>query len=241
MFNKEKFSSILKEINSTYSSMTEFAQKASFDRTYISKYINMKLDNPPTPKILEKLANASNGVTSYYELMKICDYIDLTATFLLTNERKDTNFCYWNKEDLKDLGFDEIDVNKLAYLSNNNGSSKEISDILNKYPDTLLEQFYDKCITQTNLKKEEKKRFDYQKELLNIIQNNCFIFYPNNLYEREITNSIPLKELYKNKVPLLGVVKAGYDYLANENILDYIPISIKKEDNDYYALKIKRR
>lgn len=53
MFNKEKFSSILKEINSTYSSMTEFAQKASFDRTYISKYINMKLDNPPTPKILE--------------------------------------------------------------------------------------------------------------------------------------------------------------------------------------------
>ncbi|MCI8519781.1 MAG: helix-turn-helix domain-containing protein [Clostridia bacterium] len=55
------------------------------------------------------------------------------------------------------------------------------------------------------------------------------------------SNSIPLTELYKDKVPLLGTVKAGYDYLANENVLDYIPITIKKEDNNYYALKIKRR
>ena len=55
MFDKKEFSDILKKINSTYNSMTEFAQKASFDRTYISKYINMKLDNPPTPKILQKL------------------------------------------------------------------------------------------------------------------------------------------------------------------------------------------
>lgn len=203
MFNKENFSNILKEINSTYSSMTEFAEKASFDRTYISKYINMKLDNPPTPKILEKLANASNGITSYYELMKICDYIDLTATFLLSKEHKDTNFCYWNKEDLKDMGFDEIDVNKLSYLSNNNGSAKAISDILSKYPDALLEQFYNKCIGQTNLKKEEKKQFDYHKRLLDIIKNNHFVFYSNDLYENEINNSIPLTELYKDKVPLL--------------------------------------
>lgn len=76
MFNKKEFSIILKKINSTYNTMTEFAQKASFDRTYISKYINMKIDNPPTPKILEKIANASNGVISYKELMIICNYID---------------------------------------------------------------------------------------------------------------------------------------------------------------------
>jgi len=47
--------------------------------------------------------------------------------------------------------------------------------------------------------------------------------------------------LYKDTVPLLGVVKAGYDYLANENVLEYIPINFNKEDNNYYALKIKRR
>lgn len=54
-------------------------------------------------------------------------------------------------------------------------------------------------------------------------------------------NSISLQELYKDQVPLLGTVKAGYDYLANENVLDYVPIDFKKEDNNYYALKIKRR
>lgn len=60
MFNKKTFSDILKKINHTYDTMTDFAKKADFDRTYISKYINMKLDNPPTPKILEKIAKASN-------------------------------------------------------------------------------------------------------------------------------------------------------------------------------------
>lgn len=55
----------------------------------------------------------------------------------------------------------------------------------------------------------------------------------------ELKDSLSLEELYKDKVPLLGTVKAGYDYLANENVLEYVPISIKKEDNNYYALKIK--
>ena len=59
--------------------------------------------------------------------------------------------------------------------------------------------------------------------------------------ERETNNIMPLEELCKDTVPLLGIVKAGYDYLANENVLDYVSIDFKKEDNNYYALKIKRR
>jgi len=61
------------------------------------------------------------------------------------------------------------------------------------------------------------------------------------LIENSKINSISLEELYKDTVPLLGTVKAGYDYLANENVLDYVSINFKKEDNNYYALKIKRR
>lgn len=59
-------------------------------------------------------------------------------------------------------------------------------------------------------------------------------------YEKteKLTDSISLKELSKDKVPLLGSVKAGYDYLANENIIDYISINFKKEDYEYFALKI---
>lgn len=41
------------------------------------------------------------------------------------------------------------------------------------------------------------------------------------------------------KIPILGTVKAGYDWLAEENIIDYITL---KEDipnpGEYYALKI---
>lgn len=76
MFDKNKFSQILKNIKETYSSQEDFAKNADFDRTYISKYINTKYSNPPTPKILEKIANASKGITTYKELMIICGYID---------------------------------------------------------------------------------------------------------------------------------------------------------------------
>lgn len=56
---------------------------------------------------------------------------------------------------------------------------------------------------------------------------------------QELKGSISLKELFKDKVPLLGTVKAGYNYLANENIIDYIAINFKKEnDYEYFALKI---
>lgn len=49
----------------------------------------------------------------------------------------------------------------------------------------------------------------------------------------------PLTELSKNKVPLLGIVKAGYDYLADENIIDYVSTDIETGDiKNYYALTV---
>ena len=36
--------------------------------------MNKKLDNPPTPKILMGIANASNYITTYDELMEVCGY-----------------------------------------------------------------------------------------------------------------------------------------------------------------------
>lgn len=46
----------------------------------------MKLDNPPTPKILKKLANASKGLTTYQKLMQICGYLEDNET-IVTNFR----------------------------------------------------------------------------------------------------------------------------------------------------------
>lgn len=42
------------------------------------------------------------------------------------------------------------------------------------------------------------------------------------------------------KIPLLGIVKAGYDYLAEENIIDYVTVTNSSINNkDFFALKVK--
>lgn len=74
MFYKDKFSKILKQIKEMYNSQEEFAKLSGVSRTYISQYMNGNLDIPPKPKILERLANSSKGITTYDELMQICDY-----------------------------------------------------------------------------------------------------------------------------------------------------------------------
>lgn len=44
------------------------------------------------------------------------------------------------------------------------------------------------------------------------------------------------------EIPLLGIVKAGYDYLAQENWIGSIDIDKKLADTgDFFALKVKRR
>lgn len=53
--------------------------------------------------------------------------------------------------------------------------------------------------------------------------------------ERLKNNSTDNKRVF----PLLGTVKAGYDYLANENIIGYINIDKKISDpENYFALKV---
>lgn len=88
MFNQYYFAYILKQINNSYDTMTDFGKSAAFDRTYISKYINQKLSNPPTPKILEKIAKASHGITTYEELMIICGYLNENIEKELTQKLK---------------------------------------------------------------------------------------------------------------------------------------------------------
>ena len=51
--------------------------------------------------------------------------------------------------------------------------------------------------------------------------------------------AIPLSEIDTVKIPVLGTVKAGYNYLAQENIIDYIAFKVNGTDKEnYYALNI---
>ena len=75
MFNKIKFAKILNNINDKYDTMTEFAKRSSVNRTYLSQYINQKLDAPPSPKVLMRIANSSQNITTYEELMETCGFL----------------------------------------------------------------------------------------------------------------------------------------------------------------------
>ena len=51
--------------------------------------------------------------------------------------------------------------------------------------------------------------------------------------------AIPISDIDVTNIPLLGTVKAGYDYLAQENIIDYISFKVDGTDKEnYYALNV---
>ena len=56
---------------------------------------------------------------------------------------------------------------------------------------------------------------------------------------------VPMKEINNKinsntKIPLLGIVKAGYNYLAEENIIDYVSVTDSSLNNtDFFALRVK--
>lgn len=50
--------------------------------------------------------------------------------------------------------------------------------------------------------------------------------------------SISIKNIEKSNIPVLGIVKAGYDYLAQENIVGYESIDNVSNPEEYYALQV---
>ena len=76
MFDKNKFAKILREIYETFDTQREFSSKVGVSRGYLSEYMNMKKEKPPSPKILENISANSKGMTNYRELMQVCGYTD---------------------------------------------------------------------------------------------------------------------------------------------------------------------
>ena len=71
MFQKILFKTQLKKLLNG-STTTEFAEKTGFNRTYLSKYLNLRLDRPPSPDLLKSIAGQQ---VSYEELMISCGYL----------------------------------------------------------------------------------------------------------------------------------------------------------------------
>ena len=62
LFDKDKFAKIIKQIKEQYDSQEDFAKKASVSQTYLSQYMNGKLDAPPNGKTYKRLQTLLYGL-----------------------------------------------------------------------------------------------------------------------------------------------------------------------------------
>lgn len=150
MFDKIKFAKVLNDINDTYDTMTEFSEKSGVNRTYLSQYINMKLDNPPTPKILGKISDASNEITTYEELMLICGYINKSMEFSELAKKIFNKYL----PSLKELNLNE-DLLDIMYKMSIEPSkySKDFDKLVFKLPKKIQNKVYDigsKILSETS-------------------------------------------------------------------------------------------
>lgn len=227
MFNQDEFANILNKINSTYSTMTDFGKKASFDRTYISKYINKKLKNPPTPKILEKIAKASNGITTYEELMEICGYVSKNINDFYNNSFNNI------KEKLITIGLKDEQIIKIYKLFNSiytpdNQFKKELHILLDTIPKEKLEETY--YIINNFLDTQQNFLIEYDKILKKATDKE---------YISTIASTAN-KEMFM--IPILGKITAGQPILAEEYLEGYLPVDPNiygmTTPDDYFYLKV---
>ena len=81
MFQKHLFKEqLIKLMNGKTS--TEFAEITGFNRTYLSKYLNLKLDRPPSARLLQNIASS---IVNYEDLLVSCGYLHSTSKINQSN------------------------------------------------------------------------------------------------------------------------------------------------------------
>lgn len=108
-FDKKKFSEILIKIKDSYGSINQMAEKTQITAAYLSKLIRLMYNTAPSPEILWKIANNSNGIVSYFDLMEICGYI----------KEQDYNIELYSKNIFEEILHLCSDKNILKKLLNN--------------------------------------------------------------------------------------------------------------------------
>lgn len=212
MFDKNKFANIIRKIKDTYYNQEDFSKKSGIGRTYLSQYMNMKIDNPPKPRILEKLANASNGITTYKELMLICNYVDDDLDKICGNTISLISNPYTNNDDYNPAEqFLLSIIHTYNNLSNSTENSIEKYKIETAYKYIENDEEYSKLIKKYNLLKEN---FNFKKN------SNYSLFL----------------------IPILGKIVAGQPILAEEYLEGYLPVDPNMYGmtvpDDYFYLKV---
>lgn len=232
MYNQDKLIDIIKA-SQGHLSLNEFARISDIDSAYLSRILNKKRTNPPSPKVLKKLADASHGVTTYEELMTICGHID----------ENDLNSYL-----LGMLGLTKLDEanfnNQLKEISLSDYEEKIYSNIIEDMQNAILNK--DKSFKLNIDQYINNESFQTQSKIMQAL--NLYMRYLKQMSDFTNTDSIKTSENFNNtthlsKIPILGTVKAGYDWLAEENVIGYITDKdtvkdYEKNINEYYALKV---
>lgn len=94
-FDAEGFKSLLiKAIGEK--NQAEFARESGMSTSYLSKYLNLKMDKPPMNSTLEKIALFSDSRVSIYELQKVAGYISESDYELKTTGKYHSTSYYTN-------------------------------------------------------------------------------------------------------------------------------------------------
>ena len=117
MYNQDVLIGIIIELKKNYNSLNEFAKAAGVNAGYLSKIINKRTLNAPTPNILEKLSNTSilHKDDYYSRMMSACGYIYNTlsnenikiakekSSLMSLDEKKEKMLNYMNENKIENL------------------------------------------------------------------------------------------------------------------------------------------
>ena len=133
---------------------------------------------------------------------------------------------------MSDLGNKEIFSKNLKYyMSLNNKDRNDICRDL-KFPYTTFAEWYNGNI-YPRIDKIEMLANYFNIKKSDLIENH------ENTNDLQRIGAIPLSDIDTVKIPILGTVKAGYDYLAQENIIDHIAFKVDGKDiKNYYGLYV---
>lgn len=249
MFNKNKFALILKNINDTYSSQRDFSKKSEINRTYLSQYMNMKLEDPPKPKILKKLAENSNGITTYNELMQTCGYIN-------------NNFSEIDQKKLSSLYEQLSNLDNVRSKDDLRLSFKE-SQICHSLFNQVLKYLYDSKTTPSTFNSYEiLDGIDFvsdksKKRIAEALRRDFEYFYYTNKIEQKILNIKGQNNYNEDSLkkesnsssntlfymcPLYNEILSEEPYWLDNNIkgrivLDTSIYNINKK-NDYFSIEV---
>lgn len=148
-FNKEEFSNLLK-LSQGKRSLNQFGLNSNVDPGYLSRFINLRKDTPPSPEVLQKIANVAHNNITYTDLMNAAGYLreyrGITGDILDDEERKN-RIAQYDYEEEKEMVI-KVKNEFYTFIVNNINDKSQITD--------KLKQLLDKCNAYNqNLKQPE--------------------------------------------------------------------------------------